>query len=95
MLQNPVLHRLQPDIEALLVNRVGHAHGMSRAEYYIAPLDECYKLVGLIRMHWKGLSGGAEVWSELGKFFADLKSKSIAIAEGAQTYEQAEEESHA
>jgi len=35
--QNPVLQRLQPDIEALLVNRVGHAHGMGRAEYYINP----------------------------------------------------------
>src|ERR1700733_9258792 len=46
---NPVLHALRPDIEALVVNRVGHAYGMTRAEYYIAPIDECYKLVGLIR----------------------------------------------
>jgi hypothetical protein len=81
--QNPVLQRLQPDIEALLVNRVGHAHGMGRAEYYIAPMDECYKLVGLIRTNWKGLSGGTEVWMEIGRFFAELKSKSEPVGGGA------------
>jgi Family of unknown function (DUF5947) len=80
--QNPVLHRLQPDIEALLVNRVGHAHGLGRAEYYIAPIDECYKLVGLIRTNWKGLSGGTETWTEIGRFFAELKAKSEAISGG-------------
>ena len=80
--QNPVLHRLKPDIEALLVNRVGHAHGMGRAEYYIAPIDECYKLVGLIRTNWKGLSGGTETWTEIGRFFAELKAKSETISGG-------------
>jgi hypothetical protein len=79
---NPVLHRLKPDIEALLVNRVGHAHGMGRAEYYIAPIDECYKLVGLIRTNWKGLSGGAEVWTEIGRFFVELKAKSEPVGGG-------------
>ena len=28
-------------------------------------IDECYKLVGLIRTHWRGLSGGAMVWGEI------------------------------
>ena len=76
---NRSLHRLQPDIEALLVNRVGHARGMSKAEYYIAPLDECYKLVGLIRANWRGLSGGTEVWEEIGRFFSELRSKSDLV----------------
>lgn len=80
--QNPVLNRLQPDIEALLVNRVGHAKGVSKAEYFVAPLDECYKLVGLIRTNWKGLSGGSEVWIEIGRFFAELKAKSEEIGGG-------------
>jgi hypothetical protein len=79
---NPVLHPLRSDIEALLVNRVGHAHGLTRAEYYIAPIDECYKLVGLIRTNWKGFSGGTEVWTEIGRFFAELKSKSEPISGG-------------
>jgi len=80
--QNPPLHQLKPDVEALLVNRVGHAHGLREAEYYIAPIDECYKLVGLIRTHWKGLSGGAEVWAEVGRFFAELRSKSEVVRGG-------------
>ncbi len=61
----------EPDVEALLVNRVG-----APAEYYRVGIDECYRLVGLIRMHWRGLSGGPAVWEEIGRFFADLKERS-------------------
>jgi hypothetical protein len=68
---NPILRELEPDVEALLVNRVGEAR-----EYYRAPIDECYKLVGLIRSNWRGLSGGAEVWQEIGRFFVGLKERS-------------------
>jgi Family of unknown function (DUF5947) len=78
---NPVLTQLQPDVEALLVNRVGHARNASAAEYYSAPIDECYRLVGLIRIHWHGLSGGEEVWREIGKFFAELRSKAELVTE--------------
>jgi hypothetical protein len=77
---NRALSHLLPDVEALLVNRVGHAHGLTRAEYYIAPIDECYKLVGLIRTNWKGLSGGSEVWTEIGRFFSELRSKADVIS---------------
>jgi hypothetical protein len=72
---NPVLKEIESDVTALLVNRVGFARGMAPAEYYLAPIDECYKLVGLIRTHWRGLSGGTEVWREIGSFFAALKEK--------------------
>ena len=78
--KNPTLLGLRPDIEALLVNRVGLAHGMVSAEYYIAPIDECYKLVGLIRSNWRGLSGGTEVWTEIGHFFTELRSKAEVVA---------------
>ncbi len=78
---NPALRQMQPDVEALLVNRVGFARGTDRAEYYIAPIDQCYKLVGLIRTHWRGLSGGTEVWTEIARFFEDLWSKSDRIGE--------------
>jgi hypothetical protein len=30
-------------------------------------------IVGTIRMHWRGLSGGEEVWREIEKFFARLR----------------------
>ena len=72
---NPVVHHLQSDIEALLVNRISRPDSTMAAQYYIAPIDECYRLVGLIRAHWKGLSGGAEVWAEIDRFFADLRSR--------------------
>ena len=76
---NPVLKGLEPDTEALLVNRVRGA-----GDYYVAPIDECFKLVGLIRARWRGLSGGAEVWREIEEFFAALKAKSGAGREAAR-----------
>jgi len=72
---NPILSEMQADVLALLVNRVGHVRGAAPAEYYLVPIDECYKLVGLIRAHWRGLSGGTEVWREIGAFFAALKKR--------------------
>ena len=72
---NPILTEMQPDVTALLVNRVGHVRGAAPAEYYLVPIDECYKLVGLIRAHWRGLSGGTEVWREIGAFFSGLKKR--------------------
>jgi Family of unknown function (DUF5947) len=68
---NPDLAAMEPDVEALLVNRVRGAH-----DYYRVPIDECYRLVGLVRLYWQGLSGGAEVWEEIGTFFADLTRRS-------------------
>jgi hypothetical protein len=64
---NPVLRDMQPDVEALLINRVG-----PRRLYYIAPIDVCFQLVGLMRRHWRGLSGGEEVWHEIDGFFERL-----------------------
>jgi hypothetical protein len=68
---NPVLRQLEPDVEALLVNRVVDAR-----ESYRVGIDECYKLVGLIRTKWRGLSGGREVWEEIRGHFARLKQRS-------------------
>jgi hypothetical protein len=68
---NPVLRDLEPDVEALLVNRVGPT-----CECYRVGIDQCYKLVGLLRTHWKGLSGGPAIWGEIARFFADLKERS-------------------
>jgi hypothetical protein len=68
---HPALRDLEPDVECLLVNRVGEAR-----ESYRVGIDECYKLVGLIRIHWRGLSGGAAVWEEIDRYFAGLKERS-------------------
>jgi hypothetical protein len=83
VLENPVLQEMEPDVEALLVNRIGHSRGFSKPEYYMVPIDECYRLVGLIRSHWHGLSGGAEVWREIAQFFAELRAKSPLVAESS------------
>ena len=76
---NPVLQEMEPDVEALLVNRVGSARGGLPAEHYIVPVDACYRLVGLIRLHWHGLSGGTEVWEKIGTFFSELRAKAQVI----------------
>jgi hypothetical protein len=72
---------MESDVEGLLVNRIGHARRFTNPEYYLAPIDECYKLVGLIRGRWQGLSGGTEVWREIGEFFTALKERSPRAAE--------------
>jgi Family of unknown function (DUF5947) len=74
--QNPALQKMEPDVEALLINRMGSA-----GEYYLAPIDECFRLTGLLRAHWRGLSGGAEVWEEVANFFVELKKQAIVIEE--------------
>jgi hypothetical protein len=76
--ENAQLREIQPDVEALLVNRLSPNRGYPVPEYYLLPIDECYKLVWLIRTHWRGLSGGTEVWKQLESFFADLKARSGA-----------------
>ena len=68
--KNPKLQRMEPDVEALLVNRMGAVK-----EYFLVPIDECYRFVGLIRTHWRGLSGGNEVWKQMREFFSQLKVK--------------------
>jgi hypothetical protein len=30
-------------------------------------------LIGLIRVHWRGLAGGEMVWAEIDKFFSRLQ----------------------
>lgn len=70
---NPVLSGLESDTEALLVNRV------QSSNYFIVPVDQCYRLVGLIRSKWKGLSGGTEVWESIHSFFEDLKNRSEVV----------------
>jgi hypothetical protein len=69
--KNPETGALESDVEGLLVYRVG-----SVREHYIIPIDECFKLVGTIRLHWKGLSGGTTVWQEIAKFLQGLKQRS-------------------
>lgn len=69
--ENPILREFAPDVEALLVNHLGELR-----EHFRVPIDECYKLVGLIRTHWRGLSGGTQVWAAIHGFFNGLRQRS-------------------
>ena len=66
---NPVLDDLDTDAEALIVNRLAtpHAHA-------IAPLDDCYRLVGIIKATWEGIAGGKAMEAAVEHFFADLRA---------------------
>jgi Family of unknown function (DUF5947) len=76
--RNPILGTLEPDVEALLVNRARGAR-----QHWIVPIDECYALVGLIRTRWRGLSGGSEVWRAIDDFFGELERRAdVASNEG-------------
>jgi hypothetical protein len=69
--ENPILGALEPDVEALLINRLNGVR-----ECYRLGIDECYRLVGVIRTHWRGFSGGTEVWREIDRYFDELKLRS-------------------
>jgi hypothetical protein len=72
---NPVLAELQTDVEALLVNRPRGAR-----RQWLVPIDDCYRLVAVIRTRWRGFTGGKEVWLELDRFFDDLDRRSRSYA---------------
>ena len=38
--ENPEIEKMESDVEALLVNRIGHSRGYTKAEYYIVPIDQ-------------------------------------------------------
>jgi hypothetical protein len=73
---NPALQEMEADTEALLINRVGKT-----VDHFIVPIDQCYRLVGLIRTKWKGLAGGTEVWDAINDFFSEMKNRTVTVGE--------------
>jgi hypothetical protein len=61
----PLLSTLAADVEALLVRRTA-----TDLTALIVPIDICYELVGVIRVAWRGLQGGDELWRDVDRFFA-------------------------
>jgi hypothetical protein len=70
---NPVLATLEPDVEALLVNRARGARS-----HWLVPIDDCYRLVAVIRTRWRGFTGGKEVWQEIDRFFEVLDRQAVS-----------------
>lgn len=93
---NPSVACLEPDVEALLLNRLAQSGSSNwkpfadssrsadaRAggtECFLVPIDACYELAGRVRLHWRGFSGGDSVWQEIAAFFDRLRAKSLVVA---------------
>ncbi|HET9558845.1 MAG TPA: DUF5947 family protein [Actinomycetota bacterium] len=71
---NPAMTDLVPDVEALLVQRTDEGF-----ECFLVPIDACYELVGLVRMHWKGFDGGEEAWAAIDGFFDAVRERSRPV----------------
>ena len=71
---HPLLGVLAPDVEAILVNRAD-----GRNEAFLMPVDECYALVGELRMKWQGFDGGAEARAALTAFLDDLRRRAVPL----------------
>ena len=69
---NAALAAVQPDVEAVLLRH--HDPGFT---CYVTPVDVCYELVGIVRQHWVGLAGGAEVWDRIDAFFDCLAHRGV------------------
>ena len=64
---NPVLAELEPEVEALIVNRMSEPH-----RHAVVPIDRCYELVGMIKSRWEGISGGRAIDDAVAEFFDSL-----------------------
>ena len=50
-----------------IVDRMSDEH-----RYAIVPIDQCYELVGTIKLNWTGISGGTSVEDAVAAFFTRL-----------------------
>ncbi|HLJ08582.1 MAG TPA: DUF5947 family protein, partial [Acidimicrobiia bacterium] len=74
---NPSFEGLMPDVEALIV-KAEEDH----FECYLVPIDSAYELTAVVRMNWKGFSGGQEVWEKIDNFFSTLRGRSAVVGLG-------------
>jgi hypothetical protein len=69
---NPILDQMEPDAEALIVNRTADEH-----QYAIVPVDQCYRMVGLVKSRWEGISGGRGVEEAIAEFFERVRARAL------------------
>ncbi|ABW11922.1 conserved hypothetical protein [Parafrankia sp. EAN1pec] len=62
--------QLTPEVEGLLVHTT--RDGQSG---YLLPIDACYRLVGELRLHWRGFDGGTQARQRLADFLADARRR--------------------
>lgn len=87
----PALETMAADVEALLVRRgVSHPGRDAGAESgattaFIVPIDTCYELAGVIRRHWRGFQGGADVWRAVDALFERVAERAGLARDRALT----------
>lgn len=81
---NPALREMQADVEALLIHCTG-----KEPRCYLAPIDVCFQLVGIIRVHGQGPAGGVEVWPHVERFFAGLDAQASYRSAGLVATQEA------
>ncbi|MET0132839.1 MAG: DUF5947 family protein [Kibdelosporangium sp.] len=73
-LSHPMLAEARPEVEAILVRDT---------ECYLVPIDVCYRLVGVVRVYWKGFDGGQEAQEQIDGIFAGIRARAVAAGSGA------------
>ncbi|MFF8594632.1 DUF5947 family protein [Streptomyces sp. NPDC015220] len=68
--RRPELASMEPEVEAVLVNTV---RGLDH--HWIVPVDDCLRMLAVVRREWRGLSGGGRVWPAVEDFFAQLTER--------------------
>jgi hypothetical protein len=83
VIDNPVLAGMEPDVEAALVRMPGRHLGSTTGEptCHVVPIDRCYELIGLMRLHWRGFDGGEESRQALESFLDDVGSRATPLVE--------------
>jgi Fe-S cluster biogenesis protein NfuA len=66
---NPELE-LEPDTEALVVNRLG-----DEPQQMIVPIDAAYGLVGVVKASWEGITGGAGVPAAVSEYLESQRAR--------------------
>lgn len=75
--ENTAFEGILPDVEALIVKQEDE-----RFECYLVPIDSAYELTAIVRMNWKGFSGGQEVWEKIEAYFSGLRDRSAVVGFG-------------
>lgn len=83
--RHPMLATAEPEVEAILIrgSRDGFQDGdpADSVECYLVPIDACYQLVGIVRVHWKGFDGG-DARQRIDEFFDGIRERAQAFGAG-------------
>jgi hypothetical protein len=70
----PLLREPAADVEAVFVTR-----SSAGLETYLVPIDACFAVVGMVRLHWRGPDGGAAIRAAMTEFRQNLRARSRSL----------------